>query len=129
MPGFEAWAAAAIASDPIGSKQDPPVLRSPAGVFQDQRNYWQAGKPYYDPARIKVPTLVIVAEWDGLNPPEGAQAVFRKLPSGPDKRLIVLGEGTHFVLLEKNRIQLFREVQLFLDGRARHTDTERSRSR
>jgi pimeloyl-ACP methyl ester carboxylesterase len=116
MPGFEAWAAAAIASDPVGSKQDPPVLRSPAGVFQDGRNYWQAGKPYYDPARIKVPTLVIVAEWDGLTPPEGAQAVFRKLPSGPDKRLVMLGEGTHFVLLEKNRVQLFHEVQLFLDG-------------
>jgi pimeloyl-ACP methyl ester carboxylesterase len=121
MPGFEAWSAAALATDPIGSKQDPPVLRSPAGGFQDQRNYWQAGKPYYDPARIEVPTLVIVAEWDGLTPPEGAQAVFRRLPSGPEKRLIVIGEGTHFVLLEKNRMQLFRDVQLFLD-RARLTN-------
>jgi hypothetical protein len=27
----------------------------------------------------------------------------------------VIGEGTHFVMLEKNRMQLFREVQLFLD--------------
>jgi pimeloyl-ACP methyl ester carboxylesterase len=121
MPGFEAWSAAALATDPIGSKQEPPVLRSPAGGFQDQRNYWHAGKPYYDPARIEVPTLVIVAEWDGLTPPEGAQAVFRRLPSGPDKRLIVIGEGTHFVLLEKNRMQLFRDVQLFLD-RARLTN-------
>ncbi|WP_235782662.1 alpha/beta hydrolase [Bradyrhizobium murdochi] len=34
MPGFEAWAAAAIASDPVGSKQEPPVLRSPAGYFR-----------------------------------------------------------------------------------------------
>jgi pimeloyl-ACP methyl ester carboxylesterase len=121
MPGFEAWSAAALATDPVGSKQDPPVLRSPAGGFQDQRNYWQAGKPYYDPARIEVPTMIVVAEWDGLNPPEGAQAIFRRLPSGPDKRLIVIGEGTHFVLLEKNRMQLFREVQLFLD-RARLTN-------
>ena len=69
MPGFEAWSAAALATDPVGSKQDPPVLRSPAGVFQDARNYWQAGRPYYDPARIKVPTLVMVAEWDELIPP------------------------------------------------------------
>ena len=115
MPGFEAWSAAALATDPVGSKQNPPVLRSPAGVFQDARNYWQAGRPYYDPARIKVSTLVIVAEWDGLNPPAGAQAVFHKLPNGPDKRLVAIGEGTHFVMLEKNRMQLFREVQLFLD--------------
>jgi len=35
---FEAWSAAALASDPVGSKQQPPVLRSPAGVFHDNRN-------------------------------------------------------------------------------------------
>jgi pimeloyl-ACP methyl ester carboxylesterase len=115
MPDFDAWSAVALATDPVGSKQDPPVLRSPAGGFQDQRNYWQAGKPFYEPNRIKVPTLVIAAEWDGLNPPEGALAVFRRLPTGPDKRLVVIGEGTHFVMLEKNRMRLFREVQLFLD--------------
>ena len=28
------------------------------------------------------------------------------------------GEGTHSVLMEKNRMQLFREVQLFLDERS-----------
>lgn len=115
MPKFEAWAAAAITTDPVGAKQDPPVLRSPAGVFHDNQTYWQAGRPYYDPGRIKAPTLVVVAEWDGLTPPEGAHAIFRKLPSGPDKRLVVIGEGTHLLLLEKNRMQLFREAQLFLD--------------
>jgi pimeloyl-ACP methyl ester carboxylesterase len=98
----------------VGSRQNQPVLRSPAGVRQDSRDYWEAGKPYYDPSRIKVPTLVVVAEWDGLNPPEQAQALFHKLPSGPDKRLVEIGEGTHFVMLEKNRMQLFREVQVFL---------------
>jgi pimeloyl-ACP methyl ester carboxylesterase len=91
------------------------VLRSPAGVFQDNRNYWDAGKPYYDPERIKVPTLVVVAEWDKVTPSQGAQALFDKLPSGPNKRLVEIGEGTHFVMLEKNRIQLFQEVQFFLD--------------
>jgi pimeloyl-ACP methyl ester carboxylesterase len=121
MPGFDAWSAAAVATDPVGSKQDPPVMRSPAGGFLDQRNYWQAGKPFYNPNRIGVPALVVVAEWDGLNPPEGAQEVFRRLPSGPDKRLVMIGEGTHLVMMEKNRLQLFREVQLFLD-RARLTN-------
>jgi pimeloyl-ACP methyl ester carboxylesterase len=112
---FEAWSAAALATDPVGSKQEPPVLRSPAGVFQDNRNYWDAGKPYYDPERIKIPTLVVVAEWDQLTPSQGAQALFHKLPSGPNKRLVEIGEGTHFVMLEKNRMQLFQEVQFFLD--------------
>jgi len=116
---FEAWSAAALASDPVGSKQEPPVLRSPAGVSQDNRTYWDAGKPYYDPARIKVPTLVVVAEWDQVTPSQGAQALFHKLPSGPNKRLVEIGEGTHFVMLEKNRMQLFQEVQSFLDSARR----------
>jgi hypothetical protein len=28
---------------------------------------------------------------------------------------VEIGEGTHTVIMEKNRMQLFREVQLFLD--------------
>jgi hypothetical protein len=31
------------------------------------------------------------------------------------KRLVEIGEGTHFLMLERNRMQLFHEVQLFLD--------------
>ncbi len=27
----------------------------------------------------------------------------------------MIGEGTHSVVMEKNRLQLFREVQLFLE--------------
>ena len=52
---------------------------------------------------------------DRVIPSEGARAVFHKLPSSPHKRLVEIGEGTHFVMVEKNRMQLFREVQLFLD--------------
>jgi pimeloyl-ACP methyl ester carboxylesterase len=96
------------------------VLRSPAGVFQDNRTYWDTGKPYYDPERIKIPTLVIVAEWDKVTPSQGAQALFHKLPSGPNKWLVEIGEGTHFVMLEKNRMQLFQEVQFFLDRARRN---------
>jgi pimeloyl-ACP methyl ester carboxylesterase len=117
---FEAWSAAALASDPIGSKQEPPVLRSPAGVFQDGRNYWNVGKAYYDPERLKIPTLVVVAEWDQVTPSQGAQALFHKLPGGPNKRLVEIGEGSHILMLEKNRMQLFQEVQFFLDRAQRN---------
>jgi pimeloyl-ACP methyl ester carboxylesterase len=116
---FEAWSAAVLATDPLGSKQNPPVLRSPTGVLQDSRVYWEAGKPFYDPAKINAATLIIVAEWD-YRVAEG-QELFRKLPSRIEKRLVQIGEGTHMVMLEKNRIQLFEEVQFFLD-RARLTN-------
>jgi hypothetical protein len=33
----------------------------------------------------------------------------------PVKRMVMIGEGTHGVIMEKNRLQLFREVQLFLE--------------
>jgi hypothetical protein len=35
----------------------PPTLRAPNGVQQDGDEFFSAGKPYYDPARITVPTL------------------------------------------------------------------------
>jgi pimeloyl-ACP methyl ester carboxylesterase len=83
-------------------------------------DFGDADKPYYDPERIKIPTLVVVAEWDKVTPSQGAQALFHKLPSGPNKRLVEIGEGTHFVMLEKNRMQLFQEVQFFLDRARRN---------
>ena len=79
---FETWSAAALATDPVGSKQDPPLLRSPAGVFHDNRNYWDAGKPYYDPERINVPTLVVVAEWDRVDSQPGRAS---RLPQTPER--------------------------------------------
>ena len=81
----------------------------------DSREYWAAGKPKYDPADIKVPTLVIHAEWDADLPSPMAHAVFARLKNAPWKRFVEIGEGTHTVIMEKNRMQLFREVQLFLN--------------
>jgi pimeloyl-ACP methyl ester carboxylesterase len=112
---FDAWTAAALATDPVGAARTPPVVRTPAGSLQDARDYWNAGKPLYEPSRITAPTLIVTAEWDGLTPPAMGQALFDKLTNSPVKRLVEIGQATHLVMLEKNRGQLFREVQLFLD--------------
>jgi pimeloyl-ACP methyl ester carboxylesterase len=112
---FEAWSAAAFATDPVGARQTPPVVRTPNGSFQDTRDYWLAGKPLWEPSDVKAPTLIVVGEWDGATPVTGAQAIFGKLSNVPYKRLVQIGQGTHLLFLEKNRIQLFRDVQLFLD--------------
>jgi alpha-beta hydrolase superfamily lysophospholipase len=56
----------------------------------------------------------VLGEWDGLNG-AGAQPVFSRLTNTPYKRLVEIGQGSHLLFLEKNRAQLFREVQLFLD--------------
>jgi len=112
---FEAWAAATFATDPVGSKQNPPVLRAPNGVTQDGREFWGAGKPLYDPGLIRVPTFLAHAEWDQDLPSYMLHAYFAKLTNVPYKRYIEIGEGTHTVIMEKNRMQLFRAVQGFLD--------------
>jgi pimeloyl-ACP methyl ester carboxylesterase len=112
---FDAWADATFASDPWGAKQNPPVLRAPNGVLSDIRQHWQAAKPTWDPAKITVPVLMVMAEWDRDTPPYMSQAVFPRLTNAPWKRFVMIGEGTHTIILEKNRQQLFDSVQAFLE--------------
>ena len=113
---FEACSAAALATDPAGAKRTPPVVRTPNGVIQDTREYFLAGKASWEPSGIKAPTLIAVGEWDaGVTAVASAQALFVKLGNAPYKRFVQIGEGTHLMFLERNRMQLFREVQLFLD--------------
>ncbi len=114
-PGvFDSWWAATLATDPVGSKMNPPMLRAPNGVLEEFVNAWRAGKPFYDPGKITVPTFLIHAEWDADLPSYQAQAYFKQLTNVPYKRFVELGEGTHTVMLEKNRMQFFREVIGFL---------------
>ncbi|MCW5626438.1 MAG: alpha/beta hydrolase [Burkholderiales bacterium] len=110
---FEAWADATWATDPKSAEAG--MLRAPNGVLADLRAYWLDNKPWYDPAKIQAPTLITVAEWDQDTPPYMAQAVFDRLTAAPSKRLVLIGEGTHTIIMEKNRMQLWREVQNFLD--------------
>ena len=112
---FEAWSAAEIATDPEGATQTPPVVHTPNGIFADTRDYWATGKPLWEPSEVVAPTLVVVGEWDGVTPVVRAQAVFAKLVNAREKRFVQIGEATHIAMLEKNRMQLYREVQLFLD--------------
>jgi len=116
---FDTWADATFATDPEGAKATPPVLRAPNGVVQDSNEYWSAGKAYYDPAKITVPTLLVQAEWDRDLPPYMAQTLFPLLVNAPGKRYVMLPEGTHTIIMEKNRLMLFEAVQQFLDEASR----------
>ena len=91
------------------------MLRAPNGTAQDSREYWWAGKPLYQPSDIRVPTMLIHAEWDADLPTYQTAAYFEQLTNTPYKRWVQLGEGTHTVMLEKNRMQFVHEVTLFLE--------------
>ncbi|WP_407519647.1 alpha/beta hydrolase [Methylobacterium oryzisoli] len=112
---FEQWADATWASDPESGKSDPPLLRAPNGTVADTAEFWNAGKPVYDPARITVPVLLVAAEWDRDTPAYMRQTLFPLLVNAPTKRMVELGEGTHTIIMERNRLDLFRAVQAFLD--------------
>jgi len=58
--------------------------------------------------------LLIHAEWDADLPSDQAHAYFAKLTNAPYKRFVEIGEGTHTIIMEKNRMQFFREVMNFL---------------
>jgi len=112
---FDQWAEATFATDPVGSRENPKKLRAPNGVIADGKEFWSSGKPYYDPSRITAPTLLVHGDWDQDLPTYMSLAYFERLTSAPYKRFVQIGEGTHTVIMEKNRMQLFREVQLFLE--------------
>lgn len=112
--GFELWADISLATDPQGSSQTPPVMRAVNGPILDIREYWGAGKGLYDAGDIRVPVLLVHAEWDRDVPIGSAQDFFLSLKHAPYRRWVEIGEGTHMLLLEKNRMQAFDAISRFL---------------
>jgi len=112
---FEQWAAATLADDPWSEGSAPPAVRAPSGAVQDIRDYWTAGKSLYDPGLISVPVLVLHAEWDADVRIEVTENFFRALKGSPDRRWMEIAEGTHVVLLERNRLRAMRSAMSFLD--------------
>jgi len=122
-PGwFDALVGALMASDPAASSTNPPKMRAPNGAMADHRDFWDASKPLYDPSEIRVPTLLAHGEWDVIYPNELLYGYFSQLVNAPYRRYVQIGEATHFIMIEKNRMQLFDAVQQFLDQRVRVGD-------
>jgi pimeloyl-ACP methyl ester carboxylesterase len=112
-PGwFEQWADATFATDPKGGGK---TLRAPNGVILDGQEFWTKGHAIYDPAKITAPVLLVLGEWDRDTPPYMAQTLFPLLTNAKWKRLVMLSEGSHTILMEKNRMLLLRTVQQFLE--------------
>jgi len=108
---FERWAEVMLASD--SGSQDG-IVRAPAGVIQDVRDYWAVGRPFYDPGNITVPVLLVHAEWDLDVPLPRMQALFQRLNGSVYRRWVEIGEGTHMVVMEKSRWQVLDAIVSFL---------------
>ncbi|GLH75933.1 alpha/beta hydrolase [Bradyrhizobium sp. SSBR45G] len=112
---FETWEKATLATDP--DSPHPRTIRAPSGAVQDVRVHWTADDPFYDPGTIACPVLVLAAEWDVDVRFDVAQDLFVRLERASYKRLVVIGQGTHMILMERNRRQAFDAVIGFLEER------------
>jgi pimeloyl-ACP methyl ester carboxylesterase len=105
-----------IASDRTSSTRNPPSVQVPGGPDADLADAW-GGKFIYDPAKIKSPTLIVRGEWETITTDEDAHWLYKALTNVPLKRDVVISRATHVLHLEKSRYQVYREVQVFLEGR------------
>ena len=112
---FEQWANATLTEDPWSAEVAPGRLRATNGPIRDIRDYWSVGRKYYEPSRITVPVLLVHGEWDFDLPIALAQAFFLELRNAPYRRWVEIGEATHLVLMEKNRLMAFKAVRDFFD--------------
>jgi len=112
---FEQWADFTLAEDPWSRERAPHQLRASNGPIQDIRDYWRAGRKYYEPAEIRVPVLLVHGEWDIDVPIDLAQSLFLELRNAPYRQWAEIGEATHLVLLEKNRLLAYQAIRDFYD--------------
>lgn len=111
------WCQDAVACDPDGAETG--LLRAPTGVLKDFQNVAGGGGPWYDPSLIKAPTQIVVAEHDRETSPGQAKEVFGLLTDADEKRMTVIGSGTHSLLLENQRSALHDVVMSFLSDEFR----------
>ena len=106
------WCSDAVSVDPIAEKSG--LLRAPTGVVKDFMNYSRTGEPWYKPAAISAPTQIVVGELDRETTPEQGRKIFEQLGNAREKRMTVIGGGTHSLLLEDHRDALHSVVSGFL---------------
>lgn len=110
---FEVWENVTFAKAMINEK-GVKYISTPTGIVYDNNEYWYTNTNIYNSTKLNMPVLVIRAEWDADLNVDMALGYFKNLTQVPYKKFIQIPEGTHQVLLEKNRMALFREVQHFL---------------
>lgn len=112
---FEQWMKAALADDPQAERSEAPMVHAPSGAVQDVRDFWLKGKKLYEPRKITVPVLLLRAAWDADVSLEMARDLFLELTGSSERRWMELAEGTHLVLLERNRERVLHSILSFLE--------------
>jgi pimeloyl-ACP methyl ester carboxylesterase len=112
---FDIWGQEYLKCDPHSRDRSPPSVKTPWGALTDVSELWGGGY-LYDPADIKVPVLIVRGEWDSYATDIDANWLMNNLTNTPQKRDVKIGRGSHFMLFEESRFDLYQEVASFLDG-------------
>ncbi len=112
----EAYAAAALASDPASAQHDPPVFRAPMGAMEDC--FYQAtGRRLFDASSITARILIVRSGRDFWSRPEDAATLARDAVRSERVERLDLPEATHMVHLdrpERGRDRLLAGIEFFL---------------
>lgn len=110
----DTWMNTLFNSDPTAKQRTPESIQVPNGPYIDWHEI-HAGRSLFDPARIKASTMIVRGSAEELMTNEAADELLQKLTSAPSKRRLDIGDSTHYAILEKNRLLLYRGVQNFLE--------------
>jgi pimeloyl-ACP methyl ester carboxylesterase len=117
---FKVWGQAYLACDTESGQRSPNSVKTPWGALTDVSELWSGGK-LFEPADVKVPTLIVRGEWDSYSTDADAKWLFDSLTQAPVKRDVKIARATHFMHFEANRFDLYQETRAFLAGeKARH---------
>jgi len=89
------------------------VVRFPSGPSADADGL-RHGQPYYDPARIKAPTLLVRGEWDAW-PSDADYRQLKARMTAAATEYAIIPRGTHVAHLEAAHTQLKQAVESFLE--------------
>jgi len=103
-----------VETDPDYDATQHAFLRAPTGVRADYEHCALTGADWYEPELIQAPTLIVVGDLDIETTPEQGRKVFNRLTQAHSRQFTLIGGGTHSLLLENRRFQLFDAVRQYL---------------
>lgn len=100
------------ALDPRARSSSLPAFRCPSGPLADLVNVFN-GRPLYDPRKLSMPTLLVRGSDDTTSTDTDARRLLAHIAS-PEKSYCVIAPGSHFLILERNRTELYQRLDDFL---------------
>ena len=109
---FDALFEACLKEDPASAARDPKTFRAPNGTLVDLFCAY-TGRPVFDASQITVPTLLVRGDHDDTSSRIGSLKLFDQI-SAQTKSYVEVGNGAHFVILERQAPSVHGAVASFL---------------